>query len=154
MEKVNRLAQFYKALGDETRLQLIQLLAHQALDHARCVGKLANALNTTDSNVSQHLKVLKDLGLVKSSRRGYHIHYFFNHDKAAEYDRLRAEFLGESFTEPISLEELEENTMCCKQDKDDKHPDRKPNNEDCTPEQIRECHGEDVTHHCCEEQKA
>jgi DNA-binding transcriptional ArsR family regulator len=65
MDKVNELAQFYKALADETRLRLIQLLAQQTPGNTRCVGSLARALETTDSNVSQHLKILKDLGLVK-----------------------------------------------------------------------------------------
>jgi ArsR family transcriptional regulator len=152
MEQVKELAQFYKALGDETRLFLICLLAKQIPGQARCVGSLASALNTTASNVSQHLKVLKDLGLIIPSRRGYRIHYFLNHDRIAKFDLLRAELLGDTFTKQINLDELEETTMCCKQDKDCKHPDRKPQPEDCTPEQIIECHGEDVTHHCCEKQ--
>lgn len=154
MDNVKVLTQFYKALADETRLRLIQLLAKQSPGHARCVGNLARTLETSDSNISQHLKVLKDLGLVQSSRRGYRVHYFLNHDRLAELDRLRAKFLGESFTEPITTQESEETTMCCKQDQDCKHPDRKPKPEDCTPEQIEECHGKDAKHHCCEEQKA
>jgi DNA-binding transcriptional ArsR family regulator len=158
MDDINVLVQFYKALADETRLRLIQLLAGQAPGHARCVSCLANALETTASNVSQHLKALKDLGLVQSSRRGYRIHYVLDHNRVAEYDRLRVELLGKSTTIPIPYEETEETTMCCKQDQDCIHPDRKPKPErrtssDCTPEQIEECHGKDAKHHCCEEHK-
>lgn len=153
MENVKDLAQFFKALGDETRLRLIYLLAKQAPERARCVGSLARALDTTASNVSQHLKVLKDLGLIVPSRHGYRIHYFLDQTQMAKYDLLRVELLGGTFTGQTNLEELEGTTMCCNQDKDCKHPDRKPNHEDCTPEQIEECHGEDVVHHCCEKQK-
>ena len=155
MDDVYVLTQFYKALADETRLRLIQLLASQAPEQARCVSCLANQLETTASNVSQHLKALKDLGLVQSSRRGYRIHYVLDHDQLARYDQLRGELLGESRPLPtFGNQELEETTMCCKQDQDCKHPDKKPKPEDCTPEQIEECHGKDAEHHCCEEEKA
>ena len=154
MDKVNELAQFYKALADETRLRLIQLLAQQIPGNARCVGSLARALETTASNVSQHLKVLKDLELIKSSRRGYRVHYFLDQDRMQAFDQLRAAFLGDRFSDPINIEELEENTMCCKQDQDCKHSKRKPHPEDCTPEQIQECHGENAKHHCCENKEA
>ncbi len=155
MDGVYVLTQFYKALADETRLRLIQLLANQAPEHARCVSCLANQLETTTSNVSQHLKALKDLGLVQSSRRGYRIHYVLDHDQLARYDHLRGELLGQS--RPLTTfgnQELEETTMCCKQDQDCSHPHKKPKPEDCTPEQIEECHGKDAKHHCCEEKKA
>lgn len=154
LDNVTVLTQFYKALADETRLRLIQLLANQAPGRARCVSCLAHKLETTTSNVSQHLKALKDLGLVQSSRRGYRIHYVLDHDQLARYDQLRGELLGQSRPLPINNQELEETTMCCKQDQDCKHPHQKPNPKDCTPEQIEECHGKDAKHHCCEEEKA
>jgi DNA-binding transcriptional ArsR family regulator len=71
-------ARFFKALGDETRLRLVALLAQQEPGNALCVGRLASELETTMSNVSQHLRVLKDLGLVRGQRRGYRIHYFLD----------------------------------------------------------------------------
>jgi DNA-binding transcriptional ArsR family regulator len=48
------------ALGDPTRRALFELLA----DGPRAVGELANGLPITRPAVSQHLKVLKDAGLV------------------------------------------------------------------------------------------
>jgi DNA-binding transcriptional ArsR family regulator len=152
MNQLNELAQFYKALGDETRLRLVQLLAQQKPGHARCVGSLAKAFGTTASNVSQHLKLLKDLGLVEPSRRGYRIHYYLNQDRIAEYDHLRAELLNKTITTLEPIDELEEINMSCKQDPNCKHPERKPNNENCTSEQIEKCHGENAEQHCCENQ--
>ncbi|NLF14134.1 MAG: transcriptional regulator, partial [Anaerolineaceae bacterium] len=58
---MQELARFYKALGDETRLRLMVLLAQQEPGRAMCVGRLAHELGVTASAVSQHLRVLKDL---------------------------------------------------------------------------------------------
>jgi DNA-binding transcriptional ArsR family regulator len=58
------------------------------------VGRLAAELETTASNVSQHLRVLKDLGLVRGERRGYRIHYFLDPERLAAYRRLTRELLG------------------------------------------------------------
>jgi DNA-binding transcriptional ArsR family regulator len=92
-----RLARFFKALGDETRLQLVALLARQEAGRAMCVGRLAEELGVTTSNVSQHLRVLKDLGLVQGERRGYRIHYFVNQERVAAYQALARQLLGEGF---------------------------------------------------------
>ncbi len=54
------------ALGDGTRLAIFELLA----DGPRSVGMLAGDLPVTRPAVSQHLKVLKDAGLVIVHRKG------------------------------------------------------------------------------------
>lgn len=91
------LARFFKALGDETRLRLVILLTKQEPGQALCVNRLASELGTTASNVSQHLRVLKDLGLVRGERRGYRIHYFLNQERLSVYQALAREKLGETF---------------------------------------------------------
>ncbi|MBN1246880.1 MAG: winged helix-turn-helix transcriptional regulator [Anaerolineae bacterium] len=91
------LARFFKALADETRLQLIALLAQQQPGQAMCVSRLARELGTTTPNVSQHLRVLKDLGLLHGQRRRHRIHYFLNFDRLAYYQALAGELLGQSF---------------------------------------------------------
>ena len=70
----------FNALADPTRLKLLKLLCHQQAPGALCVNALAGLLGVTQSAVSQHLRVLKSIGLVKGERRGYHIHYLVNHD--------------------------------------------------------------------------
>ena len=94
MDTVADLSRFYKALGDETRLRLVALLARQERGNALCVGRLAAVLDTSASNVSQHLRVLKDLGLVRAERRGYHIHYFLDQDRLAAYRKRTHALLG------------------------------------------------------------
>ena len=60
------LAEFFKVLGDPTRIRLLYLLFEQE----DCVGELADRLNVSESAVSHQLRVLKDNGLVKKHRAG------------------------------------------------------------------------------------
>jgi DNA-binding transcriptional ArsR family regulator len=56
----------WTALGDPTRRAIFERLA----SGPSAVGELANQLPVTRPAVSQHLKVLRDAGLVTSSRDG------------------------------------------------------------------------------------
>lgn len=94
MDHTRDLARFFRALGDHTRLCLVTLLARQRPGNAFCVGRLASELDTSPSNVSQHLRVLKDLGLVHGERRGYRIHYFLDQERLSTYRSLAQELLG------------------------------------------------------------
>ena len=87
---MHELVRFFKALGDETRLRLVALLAQQEPERAMCVGRLAHELGVTASAV-------KDLGLVRGERRGYRLHYFLDPDRLAAYRALVREQLGEGF---------------------------------------------------------
>lgn len=62
----NRDAARYGALADGTRLAIITRLA----DGPMAVGKLADVLPVSRSAVSQHLKILKDAGLVEDAAAG------------------------------------------------------------------------------------
>lgn len=60
-----------KALGEPTRFSVIQ----QLLIRKHGVRSLSKKLGITESVVFQHMKVLKEAGLVYGERFGYHIHY-------------------------------------------------------------------------------
>lgn len=60
-----------KALSDETRLKIIDLL----LNYDFCVGALSRHLGVSEASVSQHLQVLRKAGLVTGEKRGYYTHY-------------------------------------------------------------------------------
>ena len=79
-ENTDEQAAVFGALADPTRLRLVKLLCRQSDPDALCVNALAAFLGVTQSAVSQHLRVLRAIGLVKGERRGYHIHYFVNRD--------------------------------------------------------------------------
>jgi ArsR family transcriptional regulator, arsenate/arsenite/antimonite-responsive transcriptional repressor len=103
---VRDLARFFKALGDETRLGLVSLLAQQEPGSALCVGRLAQELEVTASAVSQHLRVLKDLGLVHAERRGYRIHYYLDQERLSIYQALARERLGIEFAQELTQPEM------------------------------------------------
>ncbi|MEW5913520.1 MAG: metalloregulator ArsR/SmtB family transcription factor [Thermodesulfobacteriota bacterium] len=65
------LAQICKCLSADTRLRLLRLLK----DHSLCVGALARRLGITPGAVSQHLRILRQAGLVVPEKRGYFVHY-------------------------------------------------------------------------------
>lgn len=74
----------YKALGDETRLKLFLLLSEKRI----CVKGLAKVLNISESAVSQHLKILKEAGLIKGEKVGYYVHYIVQKDVLIELQKL------------------------------------------------------------------
>jgi DNA-binding transcriptional ArsR family regulator len=67
----DRLARLFKILSVETRVRMLDLLAHRQM----CVGALARALDITPAAVSQHLRVLRDAGAVVADKQGYFVHY-------------------------------------------------------------------------------
>lgn len=108
MNRQTDLYQFYKALGDKTLLRLVALLAQQRKGNAMCVGRLGRELNTTSSNISQHLRILKSLNLVRSRRSGYKVHYFLDQEQFQYYQTLAESVFGnasENQTQPTKEEE-------------------------------------------------
>ena len=65
------ISDFFKVLGDETRMKIIYALSHEEL----CVTDLAAALEMTQSAVSHQLKLLRMANQVKSRREGKSIFY-------------------------------------------------------------------------------
>jgi len=65
------LVKVLKALSSEVRLKILRLLKGRSL----CVNAITARLELTQSAVSQHLRVLKEAGLVKDEKRGYWVHY-------------------------------------------------------------------------------
>ena len=65
------IADMLKALGEPTRFSIFQ----QLLIRKHCVRSLSKKLGISESAISQHMKVLKEAGMVYGERFGYHIHY-------------------------------------------------------------------------------
>jgi ArsR family transcriptional regulator, arsenate/arsenite/antimonite-responsive transcriptional repressor len=140
-----------KLLADETRFKIIHLLLMQDL----CVGALAKRLGISDAAVSQHLQILRKGGLLKGEKRGYWTHYVVEKtalDQAAEQLKAYAsspatrQFNCQKLTVRQTDRERRKKSMCtcnCEQlDKLKESPDK------CTPEQIKECHGDKKPHAC------
>lgn len=70
-DKILSLTNFYKALGNDTRVKIL----HSLLVEELCVCDIASVLEMTVSAVSHQLKILKDLKLLKNRRAGKEIFY-------------------------------------------------------------------------------
>ena len=74
--------EMFKALAVETRVKILNLLKAQGPLGAKEIGKL---LGITPAAASQHLKILKQAGLVRSERQGYWIPYSINAEALEKY---------------------------------------------------------------------
>jgi len=63
---------FCKALGDETRQRILEVLLARG---EMCVGDLVNVFNLSQPTVSHHLTLLKNAKLVVSRREGKQVFY-------------------------------------------------------------------------------
>ena len=103
-QKTEEQVAVFSALADHTRLRLVRLLCQQRDPDALCVNALAALLGVTQSAVSQHLRVLKAIGLVKGERRGYHIHYSINPEVIERCQKM--------MSAALSIEEPAKQNMC------------------------------------------
>ena len=87
-EEINLLhAQICQGLADPNRILILYLLA----ESPRYVTELAEMLGVSQPTVSRHLKVLRDRGLVTSTREGNTVHYALRDRRVIQaLDLLRA----------------------------------------------------------------
>jgi DNA-binding transcriptional ArsR family regulator len=62
MNRVAEISKYLKAIGDPTRLKIIELL--NTCEKPLCVNAISKRLNITQSAVSQHLHILRQLELI------------------------------------------------------------------------------------------
>ena len=72
---------FCKALGDETRQHILEILLHEG---EKCVSDLVDVFNVSQPTISHHLHFLKQANLVASRREGKQIYYRANKDNITE----------------------------------------------------------------------
>lgn len=97
MDEIEELAEIFKALSAPTRLRLVKLLGEN--EGALCVNALAQRLDVSQSAVSQHLRVLRQTGLVISVRHGSSKHYFLDQNNLKKQGTKLREILGISFVD-------------------------------------------------------
>jgi DNA-binding transcriptional ArsR family regulator len=78
-------SEIFKVLSVETRVKIIELLKAKG---ALGVKEISNDLGITPPAVSQHLKILKQAGLVRSERQGYWIPYSINEEAMEKCRKL------------------------------------------------------------------
>jgi ArsR family transcriptional regulator len=71
---------FCRALGDETRQQILELLRGGELG----VGEIVKAFEMSQPTISHHLGILKQSGLVKSRKQGKQVFYSIDDQNVIE----------------------------------------------------------------------
>ena len=79
------LIQIMKAIGDETRLRIINLLSKGEL----CVCEIEQLMEINQSNASRHLNKLITTKLIKNEKRALYVYYKMNDEMLNEFSFLR-----------------------------------------------------------------
>lgn len=72
--KYDSAAKIFKALGDDTRLRIFEMLQNGSL----CACKILEKLDISQPTLSHHMKILCDCGLVNAEKRWKWTHYSIN----------------------------------------------------------------------------
>ncbi|OMD04119.1 metalloregulator ArsR/SmtB family transcription factor [Paenibacillus sp. FSL R5-0636] len=101
LDDLDEISLVLKLLGDKTRLTMVKLLEKQEC----CVCELVEVFKTSQPSVSQHLRKLKDAGLVKENRKGQWIFYSINSN--SNHNELIQKLLSYVPSQDHELEELD-----------------------------------------------
>ena len=80
----------FKALAADSRLKIMRLLR----EHPQCVNGIAARLGLTQPAVSQHLRLLREAGLVRAEKRGIWMHYTIDPGTMERHGRAMARIFG------------------------------------------------------------
>src|SRR5690606_27075767 len=100
--EIEKAATVLKLLGDKTRLTMVKILD----SHDCCVCEFVEIFQASQPAISQHVRKLKDVGIVREKRRGQWIIYSLN--KESEYYPLVLSLLEHLPNQDFRLQELEE----------------------------------------------
>ena len=81
---------FFSIFADHTRVKMLSALAISEM----CVTELSRVLDINQTTVSHQLRLLKNLGIVKSERQGKIIFYSLVNDTVNDVMLKGVEFLG------------------------------------------------------------
>lgn len=86
------LAKFFRALGDPTRLRILQAVA----DEEKSVGELVQITRAPQGRVSTHLACLRWCGYVTARREGRKVFYRVTEPRVRELVRLASDLVAEN----------------------------------------------------------
>lgn len=100
--ELDKVSSTLKLLGDKTRLTMVKILDNNDC----CVCEFVEIFKMSQPAISQHIRKLKDAGVVRETRRGQWIIYSLNKD--SDYYPLVQNLLDQLPSQDNKLEELEE----------------------------------------------
>ncbi|MCF2649709.1 ArsR/SmtB family transcription factor [Niallia circulans] len=108
--EIEEVAVILKLLGDKTRLTMMKILDGGAC----CVCEFVEIFQMTQPAISQHLRRLKDMGLVQEEKKGQWVFYSINENNV--YYPFVTQILNQLPSQKDKLEELEKQgkrISCC-----------------------------------------
>lgn len=94
-------ARLCKAIADPKRL----LIINELRDGPRSVNEIASELGISQPNVSQHLALLRNRGVVTSSRRGSQVYYALTSNKIVQAVDILRSFMADQLGRQSALHE-------------------------------------------------
>lgn len=88
-EAAKEQARVLKVLSVEARVKIVHLLKIRSM----CDNALACRLGISQGAVSQHLRIMRDAGLVIDEKRGYYVHYRLNGKTLDQWKRMLDDLL-------------------------------------------------------------
>lgn len=85
----NKLAEFFKILGDTTRVKILFALDRNEM----CVCDIANVLNMSKSSISHQLGTLRRSGIVKCRKAGKEVYYMLDDEHVKEVFEIGVEHI-------------------------------------------------------------
>ena len=115
------LVKVFKALSDETRLKILLIISKRTI----CQKVISRHLGISESAVSQHIKVLKESGIVTGIKQGYSVIYVINDDcfkEAKFFLKMINDIEDDTFIDKEKLDAIrlnscancKSNKKCCK----------------------------------------
>jgi ArsR family transcriptional regulator len=92
-EKLQVSAELLRALAHPLRMRILEFIDK---NDSINVNKIYNTLNLEQSITSQHLRILRQVDLVKTRRDGKYIHYSLNYEKLGNSVNTIRSFLKDS----------------------------------------------------------
>ena len=88
-ELFNKLAEFFKILGDSTRVKILYALDQNEM----CVCDIANVLGMTKSSISHQLGTLRRSGIVKCRKQGKEVFYMLDDEHVKRVFEIGSEHI-------------------------------------------------------------
>ena len=85
----NKIAEFFKILGDTTRTKILFALDNNEM----CVCDIANVLNMSKSSISHQLGTLRRSGIVKCRKQGKEVYYMLDDDHVSKVFEIAKEHI-------------------------------------------------------------
>ncbi|MEN8222968.1 MAG: metalloregulator ArsR/SmtB family transcription factor [Acidobacteriota bacterium] len=92
-------SEFCRAIANPKRLRILNEIEKKKIT----VGDIARVLNLSVSNISQHLRILKDAEIVKSEKAGQNVYYSITDKRIIDICQLMREIISDLYEKRMDI---------------------------------------------------